>query len=85
MHCNKNQLEACAQLTLRRDLVTATAASSAIGSVMMGLGANLPVAVAPGMGLNAYVSPPILHESFHSTSLSQSLLMVVVAPDNDFK
>lgn len=35
-------------------MVTATAASSCIASLLMGVGANLPVALAPGMGLNAY-------------------------------
>jgi xanthine/uracil/vitamin C permease (AzgA family) len=42
------------QERVRRDLVTATAASSLIASLLMGAGANLPVACAPGMGLNAY-------------------------------
>jgi AGZA family xanthine/uracil permease-like MFS transporter len=40
--------------TVRKSLVTATAASSMVGSILMGLGANLPLATAPGMGLNAY-------------------------------
>ncbi|KAG8902829.1 hypothetical protein FRB99_004070, partial [Tulasnella sp. 403] len=39
---------------VRRDLVTATAAISCLASFLMGLLANLPVALAPGMGLNAY-------------------------------
>ncbi|KAK9908098.1 hypothetical protein WJX75_002714 [Coccomyxa subellipsoidea] len=39
---------------VRQSLVTATAASSCIASLLMGIGANLPVALAPGMGLNAY-------------------------------
>ncbi|KAI0391709.1 purine transporter [Xylariaceae sp. FL0594] len=39
---------------VKRDLVTATAAISAISSFCMGLFANLPVSLAPGMGLNAY-------------------------------
>ncbi|BDA45163.1 Adenine/guanine permease AZG1 [Coccomyxa sp. Obi] len=39
---------------VRQSLVTATAASSCIASLLMGVGANLPVALAPGMGLNAY-------------------------------
>ncbi len=33
---------------------TATAVSAAIGTVMMALTANLPIALAPGMGLNAF-------------------------------
>ncbi|KAF4982034.1 hypothetical protein FZEAL_2284 [Fusarium zealandicum] len=39
---------------VRRDLVTATAAISGMASFMFGLLTNLPVAIAPGMGLNAY-------------------------------
>jgi AGZA family xanthine/uracil permease-like MFS transporter len=34
-------------------VVTATALIAAVGSIMMGLVARLPYAVAPGMGLNA--------------------------------
>ncbi|KAM5356408.1 hypothetical protein ACJ41O_003054 [Fusarium nematophilum] len=39
---------------VRRDLVTATAAVSGMASFTFGLLTNLPVALAPGMGLNAY-------------------------------
>ncbi|PHH74544.1 hypothetical protein CDD80_3002 [Ophiocordyceps camponoti-rufipedis] len=39
---------------VKRDAVTATAAVSALASVCMGLFANLPIGLAPGMGLNAY-------------------------------
>ncbi|PSN60921.1 xanthine/uracil permease family protein-like protein [Corynespora cassiicola Philippines] len=39
---------------VNRDLVTATAAISALTSFFMGLLANMPIALAPGMGLNAY-------------------------------
>ncbi|KUJ19859.1 uncharacterized protein LY89DRAFT_682698 [Mollisia scopiformis] len=39
---------------IQRDLVTATAAISALTSFAMGLCANMPIALAPGMGLNAY-------------------------------
>lgn len=42
---------------VRRDLITSTAAVSALSSFLMGLLANLPVGMAPGLGLNAYVSP----------------------------
>lgn len=41
---------------LQRDLITTTAAVSALASGLMGLLANLPVGMAPGLGLNAYVS-----------------------------
>ena len=39
---------------VNRDLVTATAAIAALTSFCMGLFANMPIALAPGMGLNAY-------------------------------
>ncbi|CAP60849.1 uncharacterized protein PODANS_1_21180 [Podospora anserina S mat+] len=39
---------------IKKDLITATAATSAMGTFFMGLLANLPVGIAPGMGLNAY-------------------------------
>src|SRR6267143_58018 len=37
-------------------VIAATAAASAICSLMMGLGANFPIALAPGMGLNAVIA-----------------------------
>ncbi|ESZ93823.1 purine transporter [Sclerotinia borealis F-4128] len=39
---------------IRRDFITGTAAISALTSFCMGLFANMPIALAPGMGLNAY-------------------------------
>lgn len=41
---------------VRRDFITTTAAISALASFLMGVFANLPVGLAPGLGLNAYVS-----------------------------
>ncbi len=38
------------QADVKRSLVTATAAGSLVACVLMGLGANMPVALAPGMG-----------------------------------
>jgi len=38
----------------RGAVLTATALASALFTVVMGLAANLPIAVAPGMGLNAF-------------------------------
>ena len=43
---------------VRRDLITATAAVSALASFLMGVFANIPVGLAPGLGLNAYVRKP---------------------------
>ncbi|KAF4445593.1 hypothetical protein F53441_10657 [Fusarium austroafricanum] len=39
---------------VRRDLVTATSAVAGISSLVFGLVTNLPIGLAPGMGLNAY-------------------------------
>lgn len=39
---------------MKSSLVTATALSGMIACLIMGLGANLPLALAPGMGMNAY-------------------------------
>ncbi|KAF1365167.1 purine transporter [Lizonia empirigonia] len=50
---------------VNRDLVTATAAIAAFGSFLMGISSNLPVAVAPAMGLNAYLAYQIV--GFHGT------------------
>ncbi|KAL3418570.1 MFS AGZA family xanthine/uracil permease [Phlyctema vagabunda] len=52
-------------LDLNRDLVTATAAITGIGSIMFGLFTNLPVALAPGMGMNAYFTYQVV--GFHGT------------------
>ncbi|KIM64416.1 hypothetical protein SCLCIDRAFT_1213255 [Scleroderma citrinum Foug A] len=48
-----NTYLACVQ-EIKQDLITSTAAVSALASVLMGALANLPVGMAPGMGLNAY-------------------------------
>ena len=45
--------EECMQ-EVRRDLVIVTAGTSALACFLMGVAANLPLALAPGMGINAY-------------------------------
>jgi AGZA family xanthine/uracil permease-like MFS transporter len=52
-------------LEINRDFVTATAAIAALGSFIMGIAANLPVALAPAMGLNAYLAYQMV--GFHGT------------------
>ncbi|KAH6655001.1 xanthine/uracil permease family protein-like protein [Truncatella angustata] len=42
------------QIVLKQDLVTATAAIAGLSSILFGFLTNLPVALGPGMGLNAY-------------------------------
>ncbi|KAF2020694.1 nucleoside transporter [Aaosphaeria arxii CBS 175.79] len=52
---------------INRDLVTATAAIAALTSFCMGLFANMPIALAPGMGLNAYFAFTVV--GYHGTGM----------------
>ena len=67
---------AAVQDTVRRSLVTATAASSCIACALMGLGANMPVALAPGMGLNAYFSAVVGYRGSGTVSLLHKALVL---------
>ncbi|CAN6449207.1 unnamed protein product [Victoria cruziana] len=49
----------------KKDLIVATALTSAIGSLAMGALANLPLALAPGMGTNAYFAYTLI--GFHGS------------------
>ncbi|KAM0013302.1 putative xanthine/uracil/vitamin C permease [Helianthus debilis subsp. tardiflorus] len=51
--------------SVRKDLIVATVASSLIGCVIMGIFANLPLALAPGMGTNAYFAYTVV--GFHGS------------------
>ncbi|KAF8309293.1 xanthine/uracil permease, partial [Clavulina sp. PMI_390] len=52
--CSTDAAYAACKEIVRRDLITSTAAASCIASFLMGAFANLPVGLAPGLGLNAY-------------------------------
>lgn len=52
---------------VQRDLVTATAAIAALTTFCMGLFANMPIALAPGMGLNAYFTYTVV--GYHGSGL----------------
>ncbi|KAJ4295294.1 hypothetical protein N0V90_007305 [Kalmusia sp. IMI 367209] len=52
---------------INRDLVTATAAISALTSFCMGLFANMPLGLAPGMGLNAYFTYTVV--GYHGSGM----------------
>lgn len=52
--CDTNSEYLLCVQEIKRDIVTATAAIAALSTFCMGLFANLPIALAPGMGLNAY-------------------------------
>ncbi|MBA0585066.1 adenine/guanine permease AZG1 [Gossypium raimondii] len=55
---------ACLERT-RKDLIVATVISSFIGCLIMGIFANLPLALAPGMGTNAYFAYTVV--GYHGT------------------
>ncbi|KOS19575.1 putative xanthine/uracil permease [Escovopsis weberi] len=65
--CLKDAAYSLCQQGIKRDIVTATAAISALSTFMMGLLANLPVGLAPGMGLNAYFAYTVV--GFHGSGL----------------
>ncbi|XP_047328178.1 adenine/guanine permease AZG1 [Impatiens glandulifera] len=50
---------------IRKDLIVATVASSLVGCLIMGTFANLPLALAPGMGTNAYFAYTVV--GFHGS------------------
>jgi AGZA family xanthine/uracil permease-like MFS transporter len=50
---------------VNRDLITATAVIAGLSTVLFGLFTNMPVALAPGMGLNAYFAYQVV--GFHGT------------------
>lgn len=52
---------------VRLDLITTTAAISALSSFFMGLLANLPVGLAPGLGINAYFTYSVV--GFHGSGI----------------
>ncbi|KAL3834768.1 hypothetical protein ACJIZ3_009504 [Penstemon smallii] len=62
---------------LRKDLIVATIASSLIGCVIMGVLANLPLALAPGMGTNAYFAYTVVGFHGSGTVSYQSALAAV--------
>lgn len=62
---------------VRKDLIIATVASSLIGCVIMGIFANLPLALAPGMGTNAYFAYTVVGFHGSGTVPYQSALAAV--------
>ena len=53
--CNLNTEYMSCVNEVRLDLITSTAGIAALSSFLLGFIANLPVGMAPGLGLNAYV------------------------------
>ncbi|ORY87014.1 permease family-domain-containing protein [Protomyces lactucae-debilis] len=75
--CVTNEAYAACLQIVRRDFVTGTAAIAALTTVCMGLFANMPIALAPGMGLNAYFTYNVV--GFHGTGpVSYKLALTAV-------
>ncbi|KAK9429968.1 permease family-domain-containing protein [Lipomyces doorenjongii] len=73
---NDTDYLACVEV-VKRDLVTATAAIAALTTFCMGLFANMPIGLAPGMGLNAYFAYQVV--GYHgSGSVSFPLAVTAV-------
>lgn len=66
-HCATNSEYLLCVQEIKRDIVTATAAIAALSTFCMGLFANLPIALAPGMGLNAYFAYTVV--GYHGSGL----------------
>ncbi|KAF9927453.1 hypothetical protein FBU30_003252 [Linnemannia zychae] len=64
--CKTDEAYAKCLATLKLDLVTATAAIACFSTLLMGLFANLPIGLAPGMGLNAYFAYTVV--GFHGSN-----------------
>lgn len=62
---------------VNRDLVTATAAISALSSFAMGICANMPIALAPGMGINAYFAMNVVGQ-YGSGSITYGMALTAV-------
>ncbi|KAL5598996.1 hypothetical protein BROUX41_003686 [Berkeleyomyces rouxiae] len=73
---NDSDYLACKE-DVRRDLITATAAIAGLASFMFGFLTNLPVALGPGMGLNAYFAFQVVGPN-GSGSIPYSLALTAV-------
>ncbi|KAH8901673.1 inner membrane protein yieG [Thozetella sp. PMI_491] len=65
--CENDSAYAICQIAIQRDLITATAILSGISSIVFGLFTNLPVCLAPGMGLNAYFAYQVV--GYHGSGM----------------
>ncbi|KAK6062389.1 permease [Seiridium cupressi] len=76
-HCKTDAAYASCQTILKQDLITATAAIAGLSSILFGFLTNLPVALGPGMGLNAYFTYQVV--GWHGTGMvSYSLALTAV-------
>jgi AGZA family xanthine/uracil permease-like MFS transporter len=75
--CSTDPDYAQCQNLIRQDLVTATAAIACLSSICMGLFANLPISLAPGMGINVYFAFEVVGQNGTGPLSYRSALTVV--------
>ncbi|KAF9980209.1 hypothetical protein BGZ75_008704 [Mortierella antarctica] len=76
-YCSTNQdYMACVDI-IRKDLIVATAAMACIASTAIGLFSNLPLGMAPGMGINAYFTYTVVGK-FGSGKISYQVALAAV-------
>ncbi|KAF9397689.1 hypothetical protein BGZ94_006230 [Podila epigama] len=76
-YCGANpQYMECVDI-VRKDLIVATAAMAAIASIAIGLFSNLPLGMAPGMGINAYFTYTVVGK-FGSGKISYQVALAAV-------
>jgi AGZA family xanthine/uracil permease-like MFS transporter len=63
--------------SVKRELITSTAIACCFASILMGLLANLPIALAPGMGINAYFTYSVVGK-FGSKDISWESALTAV-------
>jgi len=74
---NPSILSAAAGVDLFQQLVTATALAAFVSCILMGIYAKFPVALAPGMGINAFVAYTIVLTM--GFTYYQALLIVLIS------
>ncbi|KAJ1891530.1 hypothetical protein LPJ66_006867, partial [Kickxella alabastrina] len=64
-YCDDDPAYSSCLQDIKLDIITATCAISCLACIFMGVFANLPIALAPGMGLNAYFAYTVV--GFHGS------------------
>mmetsp|Transcript_41711 Transcript_41711/g.68625 ORF Transcript_41711/g.68625 Transcript_41711/m.68625 type:complete len:571 (-) Transcript_41711:158-1870(-) len=66
------------QEIVRLDLITATATGALIACLCMGLAANMPIGMAPGMGINAYFTYSVVGPWYSPGKVNYNTAMMAV-------
>lgn len=72
-----DEFKACQEI-VRLDLITATAVGALIACLAMGLSANMPIGMAPGMGINAYFTYSVVGPYYEPKTVSYQTALCAV-------